>query len=318
MKKYSSWLWVVMGSIFLLISLAALIGKYLYINPVYNQELFKLEPSTSTLIIGASHSATALDPDYIDDALNVASSGEPLFFTYYKTKALLKINPQIKHLVVAISPIHIGSYAEKQLFQGNSASRKYAMDYYFLVDDLSDPLIQTFSSDNIIAYLKFHWGMPFNYMSDLKVVVNYYRNKVTFTDYSFFGGVERVDGNHIEPNRQRAKAEFYFLDEINQINPSNVGIEVIHRIANLSKEFDVTLSIVSTPMHPYFISQIPDSIQNKYDEVIYKVTSQNPKVNFIDLSNLPMAETKFLDGDHLNTQGATEFSKLLFTKYIIK
>jgi len=173
MKKYSTWIYITAGSTLALIILASIIGKYFFVGPVYNPALFKFEDSTKTVIIGASHSATSMDTDYIEGALNVAMSGEPLYFSYYKAKALLKNNPQIKDVIVAISPIHVAQYSDKYLFQGNAGSRSSAMSYYYLIDDLSDPLINKLSSDNIIAYLKFHWGLPFNYMSDLKVVVNY-------------------------------------------------------------------------------------------------------------------------------------------------
>jgi hypothetical protein len=316
MKKYSTWISITAGATLVLLILVSLIGKYFFVTPVYNPELFKFNESTNTLIIGASHSATSMDTDYIKNALSVATSGEPLYFTYYKAKALLKNNPQIKDVLVAISPIHVAQYSDKNLFQGNAGSRANVMNYYFLIDDLSDLLINKLSSDNIIPYLKFHWGLPFNYMSDLKLVLNYYTNNVNYTDYSFFGGEERIKGNHIEKYRLREKAKFYFYDENDKINASASGVEVIHRIASLSKQFNVKLTIISTPMHPYFIKQIPNKIQEKYDKTIKSVQQKYTNIRFIDLSDFQINEDNFLDGDHLNSKGITKFSQYLVEKHL--
>lgn len=311
MKKHLNWLLITVVSTLALLISASLIGKHFFVGPVYNPALFKFEDSINTLIIGASHSATSMDPDYIEGALNVAISGEPLYFTYYKAKALLKNNPHIKDVLIAISPIHVAQYSDNYLFQDNAGSRSITMNYYFLIDDLSDPLINTFSADNIISYLKFHWGLPFNYMSDLRVVLNYYRNNVNYAEYPFYGGVERIEGNHIEKERITNKAKFYFYDENGQANASDTGVKIIHRIASLTEQFDIKLTIISTPMHPYFIKQIPEKIQQKYDETIKSVEQKHTNIKFIDLSNFPINEDKFLDGDHLNVQGSAEFSQFL-------
>lgn len=316
MKKYSIWIGLMAGATFFFLALATVIGRYFFIMPVYNPALFKLEQSTNTLIIGASHSATSFDTNYFKDSLSVASSGEPLFFTYYKTKALLENNPQIKNIIVAISPIHIGPYSERNLFLNDSGSRKFAMNYYFLIDDINDPIIKKISSDNIISYLKFHWGIPFNYMSDLRPVFNYYTNRIKYTDYVFFGGVERVRGNHIEHDRIKKKAKYYFYDKANQSKPNEIGIENIHRIASLTKQFDVKLIIVSTPLHPYFIKQIPEEIQESYDRTIEDIQDQNKNITFIDLSHHFLDDNKYLDGDHLNLEGEIAFSQFFMKEYL--
>jgi hypothetical protein len=311
MNNYAKWLVVSLISVVTFLVLASLIGKFIYISPVYDTTLFKLEPSKSTLIVGASHSATAMDTDYINGAINVALSGEPLFFTYYKTKALLANNPKINHIVIAISPIHIAKYAETQLFSESSGSREAVMKYYFLLDDMSDPLIKKFSSDNIIGFLKFKLGVPFNYMSDLRVVFNYYKNNVVFTDYDFFGGVERYTENYIEQERQSAKAAFYFDGGNSDRSVSDVGIKIIKRIASLSDDYDVKITVLSTPMHPYFISKIPNSIKVTYDNLMQEIEQKHAKLRFVNLSEFRLLESKFLDGDHLNTYGAAEFSQYL-------
>ena len=318
MKKHSTWLFITVCLTLTLLILASLIGKYIFVSPVYNTELFKFKKTINTLIIGASHSATSIDPIYIEGSLNVALSGEPLYFTYYKAKTLLKNNPNIKNILVAISPIHVAQYSDKYVFTGNAESRNNAMNYYFLIDDLSDPLINLFSSDNILSYLKFYWGLPFNYMSDLRIVLNYYRNDVNYEDYAFYGGVERAEGNHIEKDRITNKAKYYFYDEKDQINTSELGVEVMQRIASLSEQFDIKLTIISTPMHPYFIEQIPEKIQQKYNKTIKIILQNYANVEFLDYSNYPINVDKFLDGDHLNAQGSTEFSQFLVKKHLPK
>jgi len=139
---------------------------------------------------------------------------------------------------------------------------------------------------------------------------------VHYKEYEFFGGVERVEGNHIENDSLIDKAKYYFYDENEHVNVSKTGVEVIHRISSLSEKFDIKLTIISTPMHPYFIKQIPEKIQNKYNETIKAVQQKYTNIKFIDLSDFQISEDKFLDGDHLNAKGIKEFSKYLAEEHL--
>ncbi|MBL4703259.1 MAG: SGNH/GDSL hydrolase family protein [Flavobacteriales bacterium] len=316
MKKHSAWLFITASLTLTLLIFSSLIGRIFFVSPVYNPNLFEFKDTINTLIIGASHSATSIDPDHIEGAISVALSGEPLFFTYYKAKVLLSNNPHIKDVLIAISPIHVAQYSDKNVFQGNSKSQNKAMNYYFLIDDFSDPLINQFSSGNILGYLKFHWGLPLNYMSDLRVALNYHRNTIDYSAYPFFGGVERIEGNHTEKDRITEKVKYYFYDENGKANASDFGAEVTRRIASLTEQFDIKLTIISTPMHPYFIQQIPENIQQKYDETIKSVLQHYPNVRFIDSSAFPISEDQFLDGDHLNAQGLEKYSRNIIKEHI--
>ena len=170
----------------------------------------------------------------------------------------------------------------------------------------------------LISYLKFHWGLPFNYMSDLRLVLNYYRNKIDYTVYPFFGDVERVEGNHIEKNRITDKAKYYFYNESDQVNVSTLGVEFINRIASLTEQFNINLTIISTPMHPYFIQQIPEEIQQTYNKTIKTVLQNYVHIKFIDSSHFPINEDMFLDGDHLNVRGLAKYSQFLVKEHLNK
>jgi hypothetical protein len=311
MDIYTKWLGWMLGFFFLIVVVASVMAKFLVIDPVYNSRLFILNEASTTLIIGASHSATSMHTEYLDKSINVAKSAEPLFFTYYKAKALLKNNPHIEHLVVAVSPLHISKYSAQQLFQGNAGSRESAMAYYFLVDDVSDPLINTFSSDNIIAYLKFKWGVPFNYMSDLKVVFNYYRNNIVYSEYSFFGGEESFKGNRVAEYRQKAKSDLNFYGENKKPSISDSGKEAIRRIADLSDQFNVSMTIISTPTHPYYRSLRPALIEKEYRGLIAAVLAKHNNIVYYDYADFALSESDYLDADHLNTNGAAKFSRYL-------
>ncbi|MBF7072164.1 hypothetical protein ISG33_01950 [Glaciecola sp. MH2013] len=292
--------------------ISSIVNYFVVIKPVYNTDNFKL-PDVSTIVVGASHSATAIDTAALKQITNLAKSGEPLFFSYYKSKMLLTNNEDIDHLVVAISPIHIGKYADEHIFSNSSGSRKFVMDYFFLIDETNDPFINKYSLDYVIGISKFKLGVPFSYMSDLKVTLNYYTSQFTHSDYAFWGGVESLDGNHIEESRQLEKSNFYYVGENSSIRSSKIGVESIRRLFSLSEEYDVKVTVITTPMHPYFRSLTPPNIKKEFVGLIDNLVLQYPNSSYYDFSSFELDNDDYLDGDHLNKQGAAKFTGYLRT-----
>ncbi len=97
---YKKWLLTISISTLALLAISVVIGKTL-IAPIYNPDLFVIDEQYSTVIIGASHSATSFNPEHLSNSKNLAESGEPLFYTYYKLKTLLRLNKHITRIVLS-------------------------------------------------------------------------------------------------------------------------------------------------------------------------------------------------------------------------
>lgn len=311
MLSYKKWLGLVLFIFLATVFLTSITFKLVVINPVYDKSIFKLDKSIDTLVIGASHSATAFNPKYLSNTENVSKSGEPFFFSYYKAKVLLANNPQIRNVVVSISPIHLSKYAERQLFQGNAGSREYAMAYYFLIDNISDNLIKHLSSDNILSFMKYKLGVPFNYMTDLKVTYNYYTNNIIYSDYAFWGGYEAYNGSHLAPELQKDKSDFYYFGDDNKLEISMKGELMIRQLATLVDEYPIKLKIIATPTHSYFRTLTPEQVNKHYFSLLNELADLNANITFHDLSDFELDNDSYLDSDHLNSKGGIEFSKFV-------
>jgi lysophospholipase L1-like esterase len=146
-------------------------------------------------------------------------------------------------------------------------------------------------------------------MGDMRLLFNYYLKSPILNDYAFIGGVESYEGNNIAQSLQIAKAKFYFFDKLNNVEVSELGKESIKRLFRLSEELNIKVSVITTPMHPYFNSLIPNMIQEEFDQLITDLLITFPDVDYFDLSSFQLQNNDFLDGDHLNSNGASKFTE---------
>ena len=317
MKLQSKWLLKTLILTCCLLIISAMIGRYFLVKTVYNTDLLIIDPKFKTVIVGASHSATSINPDFFENTISLSRSGEPIFFTYYKIKKILENNPSIKKVIFSISSIHISKYAERSFFKGGSGSRIFSLEYYMFVDDFNDPLLPIFNADRAVASLKYDIGLPFNYMEDLKVSLNYYTNKIDLNQYKYFGGYESLQGSKVDLDTLTKRIIFYFGDKKVQdsYELSNVGITSIKRIMSLAEKFDIDIHIINTPMHKHFYQRVPDFFRTNYYQLIEEVTNNYKNIYFHDYANMPFPDEHFLDGDHLNSKGADVFSKKIASDF---
>jgi hypothetical protein len=313
MNIHKKWLLQLILLICLSFILLSIIGSKFLIKPVFTSDLLRLNSENSTVIIGGSHGATGLKPDLLTNTVSIANSGEPIFFTYYKTKALLKNNQHVKKLILTLSPIHISQYVDHLFFTGNSGSREYVMDYYMFVTptlDSEQSPIPFLSSDRILGILKYDVGIPFNYMDDIKVIYNYYLGTFNLNAYRYSGGFTLKEGSHLSDDMLRKKLEYYFSDKLIS-ETSDIGKEYINKIIDLSIKSDIELIIVSTPMHHKFQKEIPKNISYEFNEMIKEFQLRSPKITYLDFRSFSIDDQLFFDGDHLNKKGAKYFTEVL-------
>lgn len=311
MSIYKKWLFKVLGLSFFIIGFSTVLGKTALIAPVYDVKLFKLDRNIDTLIIGASHAVAALDPHFFKSTENVARNGEPLFFTYYKTKRLLEQNNNIKTLILSFSPIQISKYHDYLFVSGMPECRANLMDYFFLMDDEGRRYFRKLSPEYMIVTAKYDYGLPLSFLDDVRVIARYYFNRIDYRAYKFWGGYHEVFGVHLEDNVIKKKIAYYFYGNDKKFRESDVAIEHIKKIAQICSEKSVKLILVNTPKHKSFMRAVPHFYHSKHGEVIQDIMNTNPDVTYYDYSSLALADEYFFDGDHLNNKGGVKFSKML-------
>lgn len=307
-----AWLLRVVGLSILLLGLTAVAGSAFFVRPVYDPDLFVLPDTCRTLIVGASHAATNIEPEYLVDAVNVGRNGEPVFFTYYKLRALLDRSPNVDHVVFALSVNHVSSSQDRLVFAGDARTRESYMAYFPFLGRDGRRYLHPWSEDYLLASAKHDLGVPLGYMDDLRLLIAYYRDRVYLGSYICWGGFEPVpDRDRVDPAVIDAKIRFYFYEGGAVGEPSELAMEHVRKAAALCEERSIRLTFVSTPLHERFRAAVPESCIRAFEALMADVLARYPGVRHFDESRRFTGEPVFFDGDHLGRSGTTRFSRAL-------
>lgn len=311
MKTHKQWL---IGTI-IITAMATLVFSVVYkkivLEPVYESRQYFLNKDTHTIFVGASHAACSFDPKQILGSENIASSGEPIFFTYYKLRKVLADNPQLKRVYLAFGPIHISKYQDINVFATNSNSRNMYLNYFFLLNEKDYRHFTWYNEDFLVARSKFDFGLPLSYLRDLKLIFKLHRGTLTNSSFNFWGGQVLANEVHLEAEFIDKKIKQYFYDGAELAGLSPVAIDHFKSIVQLCKEKSVQLTLVRTPIHKSFAGKVPDYYNREYELLVDDILAKSESVILKDYSDLELKDEFFLDGDHLNAIGSAYFTKLL-------
>jgi hypothetical protein len=252
----------------------------------YTKISYQLEDKIESVFIGDSHVQVAVMPHELIASESYAINSEATFFSYYKIKELLELNPNLKN-------IYLG-------FGYNNISSSYD-DYIFKKHP-----------DKILPrYLDL---LPFGKKLQL-IISNKSNFQVFFKEYLRlkFSGFEqgynnRFDNTMAVEKSMTKRIKRQFFDEDGTLSSvSKRNILYLKKIKNLCSEHKVELILLNTPVHSFYLNLVPDKFKNTFDNVLKELTL----VPF-DFSNLELNDSCFTpDGDHLSQKGAK-----LLTKYL--
>ena len=97
-------------TILLSIVIAAFILLNLYHDLFLNE--VKLSSNITTIFIGDSHIQTAINDSLIENSINISTTAESYYFSYYKLQRYLPANPQIKRIYLGFSYHNFSNYYE--------------------------------------------------------------------------------------------------------------------------------------------------------------------------------------------------------------
>ena len=121
---------------------------------------------------------------------------------------------------------------------------------------------------------------------------------------------ENVEKSHITDIDDAVKRHYYLKGEA--LGVSDLAIEYLDSIVSLAKAKDITLIMVSNPVHEQYLNKIPDPIMQKFDALIERYSDQHL---VFDKTRSPYPDTLYLNADHLNESGAKRFT-LEFIDYL--
>ncbi|MCX6279514.1 MAG: hypothetical protein NT004_15665 [Bacteroidetes bacterium] len=119
--------------------------------------------------------------------------------------------------------------------------------------------------------------------------------------YSFLGNYEAYHTNvklSAQSVGKRVNTHFFQHGKMDEF--SSLNVFYLTKVAELCKERKINLILLNTPMHKYYIENVPDKFKDKFYSLI-----KSKKLNLIEFEKLKLDDRCFLpDGDHVNEEGA--------------
>lgn len=248
-------------------------------------EDLRLNENANALVVGDSHVEVSINDSLLPFAVNLAQSQEPLFFSYFKTRILLRENPSIDILYLGVS-YHSLSSGYDQLILGPQA-QQVASGYFFILPFEEKVKLLIHNLENILSLLSgiVSDGLQTVFLNDEKILGGYHNE---FIDV-------KADTVIMQKRLDR-----HFFENGRLYDFSVINIEALKQIKTLCEKTNTKLVILNTPLHPYYYEQVPEKFKKKYYSVIKELD-----LELIDLADLPLKERSYTpDGDHVSKEGA--------------
>lgn len=271
--------------------------RYLGMN-----DLWKVD--ANTLIMGDSHGQVGVIESCFDNAKNVSQSAESLVYTYYKLEHYLKINPQLKRVILAVSYHSFTANDESYLHE-------YMRRYRFLLDNrlISYSLFYNDTRDVSVPEFLSRTVLPVGLLYDLYEyflvsrlgAIPKWKGFQKVSRKSLIGNIEYLE-SAIQRHYYTSSGSLRDISEIKKTYLSN--------ILALCNERNIDLLIVNTPTHTDYSNRIPGKFRDNFRQIVGSFTSD---IQYIDEGSLvnTLEDKCFQDYDHLNYNGAMIFTSLI-------
>jgi len=245
---------------------------------------YKTKDNITDLYAGDSHMEAAIDDKIVAHSKNISKGGETFYFTYYKLKSLIEKNQKIEKVFIAVSYHNLSS--KQDVLTNGNRSYFYAAPYFYILPLKEKIRVVGWNLNHLNAFCKnvFKYGV-----------------ETIFKVPSFIGSGYTNESKSKASNRyieERILDVFYSKDSIAEF--SDINIEYLKKINELCKNQNIALYTVNLPLHPDFLTKVPNKFSLKLNELMKK-----EEIKFIDFKNFSSKDSDFMpDGDHLSAKGA--------------
>jgi hypothetical protein len=263
------------------------------------QNRFLRLPSGITVVFaGDSNVESAIDDGRIRNSINIARSAEPYFYSFYKLKALLTANPQIKIVFLGYAFHDIDVVTEKRwMFRDDCVIHNLKSENY-LMDGQGNFLI---IKENPKAFLLgIRAAIGFNLRGIARSFIPGKNDIRRFLSGAY---------GFLEENKLTEDSKV-FLGEAHKYEKAGLQIEYLGKISELCKARSVRVVLLNTPKHPFYLERIGTLQKNDLASIPKTGTGFD---SILDYSGYPLPDSCFGDLMHLNYQGARRFSDFLDT-----
>lgn len=274
---------------------------------VRSEEKLRSLLQCETLVIGSSHTQTAILPDSIPALLNISNSSETLYYTYNVLNTLLK-NYDIKpDNIILDMPFSSLSSGMDIYLRDNQMYSKYLPA---ISDRETTPIFYKNSSFITYWLIERSGSLTFD---KLKLFFNtFIRHKSALSDLlPYCGTFYASDKSNLREKVAKDAIKLHY-DTGGQIK-SDIQAEYLKKIVQLCKERKMHLFLLNTPLHKMYMDRIPaEFLDSYYSEINQYISSDN--VDFWDYAHFTLPDSCFGDSHHLNLKGAQLFTQVVKKK----
>jgi hypothetical protein len=263
---------------------------------IISKASFKITPDINILILGDSHTETAIDDAIFRNSCNLSQSGTAYLYSYCKLKKILKKNPHIDTVFLSFYYGALLKGIEDNWIMNEDVLATRVASYITL---LGKEEIAVYT--NKIALLNAILKIP---TRGIGSIITYCRKGDI--DFTNIGGYVKLDRDCLQRDIKLQNAN-------NQVVGGGGGESFLQKkylikIAYLCFENNVKLILISTPTYrPEQYDQM-DKLKEYHAKYLHHV-------DFVDYSNFVLPDSCYGDIGHLNYKGAEIFSRYLQEQY---
>lgn len=249
---------------------------------------FRIDKNYKTIVVGHSHSECAFNDRLIPNLVNFSESGESYFYTYFKVKKLIDQNSHINKMLIEFSNNQITKRMDDWIWQDNFMCYRFPRYAAFMDFDS--------------FYLLYKKNPKCFYQSIPSIIKNYFSMVIKGLNYTNeIGGFlslkkdlsHSIISNHITHNQSRKK-------DLKNISKEN--LLYLNKIISYCTKKGIKAFLIRSPKHENY-----GGFQNE-ETFQYLLSKKFSDIEFLDFSKFPLSNNKFADFQHLNHEGAKEFS----------
>lgn len=304
MKSYLYKILLFLFPIFIIIVILELLLINIPNDYTYKKKyLDKNSSEIETLIFGLSHTFVGLRPEYIDGyTFNVSKNSQSLYYDY---KIFQKYQSNFKNLKTIILGVSYSSlwYRTQDLYKDSSLIFNYEKYYGIDSSKFIDFRLEIFNRP-----LRINYGM----------ISKYYIDKKPIGMSQEFGWGKRIEERTdlLKSGKQQAQKQTYRdINSDKNIIKRNESIMMLNSIINWSKQNNVNVLLLTTPMHLYFRENInPEQLEITI-KTATELAQNNENCMYVNFfSDKRFSDEDYIDASHLNASGAEKLSKLVNLK----
>ncbi len=249
--------------------------------------------SCKTLIIGESHIRSGLNPEWMEDAANIAQPAENIFLTFHKLKRYIQLHPKTQAVILGIGHNTFSGFNDTK-FRDAHFAHEFMNRAYAIIPIRA---LESVGPDWRI-YTKTY----------IKNMLLYPRKKHD----AFIGRYHPI----IQDARQQEVDIFiqrhYYKNDTTLYPISDISIQYLDSVIYYCQEKNIELSTVYIPQQEAYVALIPEIYQEQFNTTKQHLNHLN--IPLYDFHQERLDESYFANFDHLNHKGAEWLTKELLQR----